>query len=53
MVSANARFEMQSKRGIEAAPKVVAGKTEMDAMIAYLQVLGTMAKLDDAKAYRE
>jgi cytochrome c oxidase cbb3-type subunit 2 len=38
---------------IEAAPKVVAGKTEMDAMIAYLQVLGTMAKLDDAKAYRE
>jgi cytochrome c oxidase cbb3-type subunit 2 len=38
---------------IEAAPKLVAGKTEMDAMIAYLQVLGTMAKLDDAKAYRE
>jgi cytochrome c oxidase cbb3-type subunit 2 len=38
---------------IEAAPKLVAGKTEMDAMIAYLQVLGIMAKLDDTKAYRE
>ncbi len=28
-------------------------KTEMDAMVAYLQVLGTMVKLDDSKAYRE
>ena len=31
----------------------VEGKTEEDAMIAFLQVLGTMAKLDDSKAYRE
>jgi cytochrome c oxidase cbb3-type subunit II len=31
----------------------LAGKTEEDAVIAYLQVLGTMAKLDDSKAYRE
>jgi cytochrome c oxidase cbb3-type subunit 2 len=38
---------------IEAAPKLVAGKTEMDALVSYLQVLGTMAKLDDTKAYRE
>jgi cytochrome c oxidase cbb3-type subunit 2 len=29
------------------------GKTEEDAMVAYLQVLGTMAKLDENKAYRE
>jgi len=29
------------------------GKTEEDAIIAFLQVLGTMAKLDDEKAYRE
>ncbi|MCF6353927.1 MAG: cytochrome-c oxidase, cbb3-type subunit II [Candidatus Polarisedimenticolaceae bacterium] len=28
-------------------------KTEMDAIVAYLQVLGTMVKLDDSKAYRE
>ena len=27
--------------------------TEMDALIAYLQVLGTMVKLDDNKVYRE
>lgn len=38
---------------IEAAPKLLAGKTELDALVSYLQVLGTMAKLDDAKAYRE
>jgi cytochrome c oxidase cbb3-type subunit 2 len=31
----------------------VSGKTEEDAMVAYLQVLGTMAKLDDTKVYRE
>jgi cytochrome c oxidase cbb3-type subunit 2 len=35
------------------APKLVEGKTEMDALVAYLQVLGTMAKLDDTKSYRE
>ncbi|MEA3277040.1 MAG: cytochrome-c oxidase, cbb3-type subunit II [Pseudomonadota bacterium] len=38
---------------IEAAPKLVDGKTEMDAMVTYLQVLGTMVELDGAKAYRE
>jgi cytochrome c oxidase cbb3-type subunit 2 len=38
---------------IEAAPGLVSGKTEEDAMVAYLQVLGTMAKLDDTKVYRE
>jgi cytochrome c oxidase cbb3-type subunit 2 len=29
------------------------GRTEEDALVAYLQVLGTMVKLDDSKAYRE
>jgi cytochrome c oxidase cbb3-type subunit 2 len=38
---------------IAEAPAVVRGKTEEDAIIAYLQVLGTMAKLDDDKVYRE
>lgn len=38
---------------IAAAPATVAGKTEEDAVIAFLQVLGTMAKLDDNKVYRE
>jgi len=38
---------------IAQAPKLVEGKTEMDAMVAYLQVLGTMIKLDESKAYRE
>jgi len=31
----------------------IAGKTEEDALVAFLQVLGTMAKLDPNKAYRE
>ena len=31
----------------------VDGKTEEDAMVVYLQVLGTMVKLDDSKIYRE
>ncbi|VAX07642.1 Cytochrome c oxidase (cbb3-type) subunit CcoO [hydrothermal vent metagenome] len=38
---------------IQAAPAEVNGKTEMDAIVAFLQVLGTMAHLDDSKAYRE
>jgi cytochrome c oxidase cbb3-type subunit II len=38
---------------IAVAPKLVEGKTEMDALVSYLQVLGTMAKLDESKAYRE
>jgi cytochrome c oxidase cbb3-type subunit 2 len=32
---------------------VLKGKTEEDAMVAYLQVLGTMVKLDESKAYRD
>ncbi|HBH36122.1 MAG TPA: cytochrome-c oxidase, cbb3-type subunit II, partial [Gammaproteobacteria bacterium] len=29
------------------------GKNEEDAVVAYLQVMGTMVKLDDSKVYRE
>ncbi|MBD3822649.1 MAG: cytochrome-c oxidase, cbb3-type subunit II [Thiotrichales bacterium] len=35
------------------ADKAIQGYTEMDALVAYLQVLGTMVKLDDSKSYRE
>ncbi|MDX8397646.1 MAG: cytochrome-c oxidase, cbb3-type subunit II, partial [Mariprofundaceae bacterium] len=35
------------------AADMVRGKTEMDAMIAYLQVLGTMVKFEAGKDYRE
>lgn len=42
-----------SDADIEAALKQLEGKTEEDAMVAYLQVLGTMAKLDESKVYRE
>ncbi|MCU7933591.1 MAG: cytochrome-c oxidase, cbb3-type subunit II [Candidatus Thiodiazotropha sp. (ex Dulcina madagascariensis)] len=38
---------------IASANAELAGKTEEDAMVAYLQVLGTMAKLDENKVYRE
>jgi cytochrome c oxidase cbb3-type subunit 2 len=38
---------------IESAPAIVEGKTELDALVSYLQVLGTMAALDEAKVYRE
>jgi cytochrome c oxidase cbb3-type subunit 2 len=38
---------------IEAAPAAVQGKTEMQALVAYLQVLGTMARLERGKEYRE
>ena len=38
---------------IAQAPKLVEGKTELDALVTYLQVLGTMTKLDETKAYRE
>lgn len=37
---------------IENANKAIAGYSQMDAMVAYLQVLGTMVKLDDSKTYR-
>ena len=36
---------------IASASSDVQGKTEMDAMVAYLQVLGTMVKFED-KDYR-
>jgi len=42
-----------SDADIDAAPKLVEGKTEMDAMVAYLQVLGTMVELKDDVVYRE
>jgi cytochrome c oxidase cbb3-type subunit II len=35
------------------AVSVVQGKTEMDALIAYLQVLGTMVKFQEGRDYRE
>lgn len=38
---------------IAAAAGEVEGKTEEDAVVAYLQVLGTMTKLDESKVYRE
>ena len=42
-----------SDADIEAAAGQVNGKTEEDAMVAFLQVLGTMVKLDESKVYRE
>jgi len=42
-----------SEADIEVAPKLVEGKTEMDAVVAYLQVLGTMVELKDDLVYRE
>jgi len=42
-----------SDKDIEAAAAKVEGKTEMDAMVAYMQVLGTMARLDYGVVYRE
>jgi len=38
---------------IASANGELAGKTEEDAVVAYLQVLGTMTKLDENKVYRE
>lgn len=38
---------------IESATMELEGMTEMDAMVAYLQVLGTMARLDHGVVYRE
>lgn len=42
-----------SDADIAATAAQVEGKTEMDAMVAYMQVLGTMAKLDYGVVYRE
>ena len=38
---------------IAEGPAEMEGKNEEDALVAYLQVMGTMAKLDDSKVYRE
>jgi len=42
-----------SDADIQAVAAQVQGKTEMDAMVAYMQVLGTMARLDYGVVYRE
>jgi len=42
-----------SDADIAGAAKAVEGKTEMDAIVAYLQVLGTMIKFEEGKDYRE
>ncbi|WP_455203180.1 cytochrome-c oxidase, cbb3-type subunit II [Kaarinaea lacus] len=42
-----------SDKDIAAVAAQVDGKTEMDATVAYMQVLGTMAKLDYGVVYRE
>ncbi|HEY0721656.1 MAG TPA: cytochrome-c oxidase, cbb3-type subunit II [Gammaproteobacteria bacterium] len=38
---------------ISTAAETVKGKTELDAVVAYLQVLGTMVKFEEGKDYRE
>jgi len=38
---------------ITATASEVEGKTEMDAIVAFMQVLGTMTRLDDEVVYRE
>ncbi|SFV69335.1 Cytochrome c oxidase subunit CcoO [hydrothermal vent metagenome] len=40
-------------KDIAIAPNELKGKTDMDAMIAYLQVLGTMVKFEKGVDYRE
>jgi len=54
------RFEVMRMMGVPYTDADIAnanaelkGKTEEDAVVAYLQVLGTMAKIDDNTAYRE
>ncbi|MBK1650202.1 cytochrome-c oxidase, cbb3-type subunit II [Rhabdochromatium marinum] len=42
-----------SDADIEATPALTADKTELDAVVAYLQVLGTMATLKPGVDYRE
>lgn len=42
-----------SDEDIGGAATAVRGKTEMDALVAYLQVLGTMVKFQDGRDYRE
>jgi cytochrome c oxidase cbb3-type subunit 2 len=38
---------------IASAKETVAGKNELEAVVAYLQVLGTMVKFEEGKDYRE
>ncbi len=38
---------------INAAAETVEGKTEMQALVAYLQVLGTMVKFEPGRDYRD
>jgi cytochrome c oxidase cbb3-type subunit 2 len=42
-----------SDEEILGAAEVVEGKTEMDALVAYLQVLGTMIQFEPGRDYRE
>ncbi|MBI5918219.1 MAG: cytochrome-c oxidase, cbb3-type subunit II [Nitrosomonadales bacterium] len=42
-----------SDEDFKSAASAVRGKTEMDAMVAYLQVLGTMVKFQEGRDYRE
>jgi len=42
-----------SEADFASAAEQVKGKTEMDALVAYLQVLGTMVKFEEGKDYRE
>jgi cytochrome c oxidase cbb3-type subunit 2 len=42
-----------SDADVDAAGATVEGKSEMDATVAYMQVLGTMARLDYGVTYRE
>lgn len=42
-----------SGEDFKTAAAAVHGKTEMDAVVAYLQVLGTMVKFEEGKDYRE
>lgn len=42
-----------AEQDIADAAGSVQGKTEMDAVVAYLQVLGTMVKFEEGVDYRE
>lgn len=42
-----------TKDEIKNAPSEVEGKTEMEAMVAYLQALGNMIKFEEGKDYRD
>ncbi len=42
-----------TEQDFSGAVAAVKGKTEMDALVAYLQVLGTMVKFQEGKDYRE